>query len=115
MEDNKKVNDPNQHPMLSQQLVDDVKLIVERGIREAYRSVNSVSILTYWNVGKRIVEEEQQGESHAQYGKHLIDLLSQELSQVYPKGYSPRNLRDYRQFYLCFKDLEIWHSRVPNL
>ena len=98
-----------------QQLVDDVKLIVENGLREAYRSVNTVSILTYWNVGKRIVEEEQHGESRAIYGKHLIDLLSQELSLLYPKGYSPRNLRDYRQFYLCFKDLEIWHSRVPNL
>lgn len=46
---------------------------------------------------------------------YLIELLSQELSAVYPKGYSPRNLRDYRQFYLNFSDLEIWHSRVPNL
>ena len=115
MEDNKKITDPNDHQKLPQQLVNDVKLIVERGIREAYRSVNTVSVLTYWNVGKRIVEEEQQGKSRAEYGKRLIELLSHELSQVYPKGYSPRNLRDYRQFYLCFKDLEIWHSRVPNL
>ena len=112
-----KKNIPNTQnsQVLPQQLVDDVKLIVEKGLREAYRSVNTVSILTYWNVGKRIVEEEQHGESRAEYGKHLIDLLSHELSLIYPKGYSPRNLRDYRQFYLCFKDLEIWHSRVPNL
>ncbi len=112
-----KNNIPNKQDaqVLPQQLVDDVKLIVEKGLREAYRSVNTVSILTYWNVGKRIVEEEQHGESRAEYGKHLIDLLSHELSRIYPKGYSPRNLRDYRQFYLCFKDLEIWHSRVPNL
>ena len=112
-----KNNIPNKQDaqVLPQQLVDDVKLIVEKGLREAYRSVNTVSIMTYWNVGKRIVEEEQHGESRAEYGKHLIDLLSHELSRIYPKGYSPRNLRDYRQFYLCFKDLEIWHSRVPNL
>ncbi|MBR6063351.1 MAG: hypothetical protein IKP54_04270 [Bacteroidales bacterium] len=45
----------------------------------------------------------------------FFNFLSKELSAIYPKGYSPRNLRDYRQFYLCFKDLEIWHSRVPNL
>ena len=115
MEENKNLKGQNEQLVLPQQLVDDVKLIVERGIREAYRSVNSVSILTYWNVGKRIVEEEQNGNTRATYGKHLIDILSYELSQTYPKGYSPRNLRDYRQFYLCFRDLEIWHSRVPNL
>ncbi len=113
--DEKNITQTQNNQAVPQQLVDDVKLIVENGLREAYRSVNTVSILTYWNVGKRIVEEEQHGESRAIYGKHLIDLLSQELSLLYPKGYSPRNLRDYRQFYLCFKDLEIWHSRVPNL
>lgn len=115
MDEKKDITQAHNNQSLPRQLVDDVKLIVEKGLREAYRSVNTVSILTYWNVGKRIVEEEQHGESRASYGKHLIDLLSHELSQVYPKGYSPRNLRDYRQFYLCFKDLEIWHSRVPNL
>ncbi len=115
MDEQKNINKNQDNQVLPQQLVDDVKLIVEKGLREAYRSVNTVSILTYWNVGKRIVEEEQHGESRATYGKHLIDFLSHELSILYPKGYSPRNLRDYRQFYLCFKDLEIWHSRVPNL
>ena len=115
MDSKKDITQAHNNQSLPRQLVDDVKLIVEKGLHEAYRSVNTVSILTYWNVGKRIVEEEQHGESRASYGKHLIDLLSHELSQVYPKGYSPRNLRDYRQFYLCFKDLEIWHSRVPNL
>ena len=115
MDEKNNINNNQDNQVLSQQLVHDVKLIVEQGLRDAYRSVNTVSILTYWNVGKRIVEEEQHGESRASYGKHLIDLLSKELSLIYPKGYSPRNLRDYRQFYLCFRDLEIWHSRVPNL
>ena len=64
--------------VLSTQLVDDVKLIVERGMREAYEGANSVLVKTYWNVGKRIVEEEQQGESRAVYGKHLIDMLPHE-------------------------------------
>ena len=115
MEDNKCFSKEQDNQVLPTQLVDDVKLIVERGLREAYDGANSVLVKTYWNVGRRIVEEEQNGTARAQYGKHLIELLSQELSAVYPKGYSPRNLRDYRQFYLCFSDLEIWHSRVPNL
>lgn len=115
MDEKKNITQAQNNQVLPQRLVNDVKLIVEKGLREAYHSVNTVTILTYWNVGKRIVEEEQHGESRAEYGKRLIDLLSHELSLIYPKGYSPRNLRDYRQFYLCFKDLEIWHSRVPNL
>ena len=115
MEENKELIKSQDNPMLPIKLVDDVKLIVERGLREAYDGANSVLVKTYWNVGKRIVEEEQHGDSRAKYGKRLIDMLSQELSLVYPKGYSPRNLRDYRQFYLYFRDLEIWHSRVPNL
>lgn len=115
MEDNDKIIKAQDNQVLPMQLVDDVKLIVERGLREAYDGANSVLVKTYWNVGKRIVEEEQNGNVRAEYGKRLIDILSQELSLAYPKGYSPRNLRDYRQFYLCFRDLEIWHSRVPNL
>ena len=50
-----------------------------------------------------------------QYGTQLINRLAKELQRNYQKGYSPRDLRSYRQFYLCFKDLEKWHSRVPNL
>ena len=96
-------------------LVNDVKAIVENGLRKAYQDANSTLARTYWQVGRRIVEEEQHGMDRAEYGKGLINFLSKELSAIYPKGYSPRNLRDYRQFYLCFKDLEIWHSRVPNL
>ncbi len=115
MEDNDKIIKAQDNQVLPMQLVDDVKLIVERGLREAYDGANSVLVKTYWNVGKRIVEEEQNGNVRAEYGKRLIDILSQELSLAYPKGYSPRNLRDYRQFYLCFRDLEIWHSRVSNL
>lgn len=96
-------------------LVSDIRTIVEKGLQTAYHNVNTITVLTYWQVGRRIVEEEQNGEKRAEYGKGLINFLSKELTANYPKGYSPRNLRDYRQFYLSFKDLEIWHSRVPNL
>jgi len=96
-------------------LVSDIRTIVEKGLQTAYQNVNTITVLTYWQVGRRIVEEEQNGEKRAEYGKGLINFLSKELTANYPKGYSPRNLRDYRQFYLSFKDLEIWHSRVPNL
>lgn len=99
----------------SNSLVSDIRQIVECGMRQAYANVNSIGIRTYWLVGQRIVEEEQNGAERATYGTDLIGHLSKELSTIYSKGYTSRNLREYRQFYLYFKDFEIWHSRVPNL
>ena len=96
-------------------LLSDVRLIVEQGLQTAYQGVNSVMVKTYWQVGRRIVEEEQQGEKRAEYGKQIITLLAEDLSKSYNRGFTARDLRSYRQFYLSFKDLEIWHSRVPNL
>ena len=93
----------------------DIRHIVERGIVDSYQSVNSVMVLTYWRVGQRIVEEEQHGSTRASYGTGLIDYLASELSKSYPKAFSARDLRNYRQLYLSFRDFEIWYARVPNL
>lgn len=115
MEDNTELTYQQSNNMMSGRLVDDVKLIVEQGRREAYRSVNSVSILTYWNIGKRIVEEEQHGANRAEYGTKMIRGLADVLQPAYGSAYSMRNLQYMRQFYLLFKDLEIVNSRVHNL
>jgi predicted nuclease of restriction endonuclease-like (RecB) superfamily len=96
-------------------LVNDLKFIIENGLRKAYQDANSTTVYTYWQVGKRIIEEEQQGEKRAEYGTRLIDSLALVLSKEYAKGFSARDLRNYRQLYLCFNDLEIWYTRVPNL
>ena len=95
--------------------VQDVQAIVENGLQKAYRDVNITMVKTYWQVGRRIVEEEQQGAARAEYGSRLIVKLAEELSKKYTKGFSARDLRNYRQLYLCFNDLEIWYTRVPNL
>ena len=68
----------------------------------------------YWQVGRRIVEEEQNGDKRAGYGTRLITTLAEALSHDYSRGFTARDLRNYRQFYLCFNDLEIWYTRVPN-
>ena len=114
-ENNMNIIKPQNNQVLSTRLVDDVKLIVERGLREAYDKVNTVAVYTYWLIGKRIVEEEQHGENRAEYGSNLITLLAEDLSMAYAKGFSARDLRNYRQLFLCFRDLEIWYTRVPNL
>ena len=66
MEDNKNIIKVQDNQVLPTQLVDDVKLIVERGLREAYDGANSILVKTYRNVGRRIVEEEQNGTARAQ-------------------------------------------------
>ena len=96
-------------------LVNDIKQIIEKGRQKAYGAVSAVMTETYWNIGKRIIEQEQQGKERAGYGKHLIDLLSEELTKEFGTGYSPRYLREFRKFYTIFPDPEIWKSRFPNL
>ncbi len=95
--------------------INEVKLIVADGMRSAYHSINNAMISTYWNIGRRIVEEEQNGAERAVYGKFLINELSKALTLEYGNGYSPRYLRAFRQFYLTVPSLEIWKSRFPNL
>ena len=72
-------------------------------------------IETYWNIGKRIVEEEQNGKERAEYGEEIINNLSTQLKHAYGKGFSSRYLRSFRRFYLLIDDYEIWKLRFPNL
>ena len=68
----------------------------------AYRAVNFVMVEAYWNVGRMIVEEEQQGKERAGYGKALIRSLSEQLTLDFGKGFGVSNLFAFRQFYLAF-------------
>ena len=96
-------------------LLSDVRLIVEQGLKTAYEGVNSVMVKTYWQVGRRIVEEEQHGEKRAEYGKNLLKTLANEIVPLYGTSYSERNLYSMRQLYMMFPDMEILNSRVQNL
>lgn len=71
--------------------------------------------MTYWHVGRRIVEQEQNGNDRAEYGKRLISVLAEELSKEYGKSYSKRNLQYFRKFYLYFPDEQIVNACVHNL
>ena len=96
-------------------LVSDIKQIIESGKKTAYIAINTAMISTYWHIGKRIVEEEQQGNERAKYGKELIKTLAKELTDEYGNGFSERYLRAFRQFYIAVPNYEIWKSRFPNL
>ena len=98
-----------------QPVITEIKGIISAGQQNAYSAANSAILLTYWNVGKRIVEQEQDGAERAKYGKGLIRALADELTKEFGKGYSERNLRNFRKFYQMFPDREIWQTRLPNL
>ncbi len=96
-------------------LIKDLEVLIASGRKAAYQSINQAMIDMYWNIGKRIVEEEQKGKARAQYGKALIKNLAAVLTVEFGSGFTARNLRNYRQFYLLFPEREIWHACVPNL
>lgn len=96
-------------------LINEVRAIIEQGLQTAYAAAGHAAVVTYWHVGRRIVEEEQMGEERAEYGKKIIDTLAASLTQDFGNSYNARNLRAFRSFYLKFKDFEIWNARVPNL
>lgn len=68
----------------------------------SYRAVNFIMVEAYWNVGRMIVEEEQQGKERAAYGKALIRDLSERLTSEFGSGFGVSNLSYFRQFYLSF-------------
>jgi predicted nuclease of restriction endonuclease-like (RecB) superfamily len=96
-------------------LLNDVKRIIAGGRQKAYSAVDSAMTVTYWQIGKRIIEEEQHGSIRAAYGTKLIENLARELQQEFGNGFSARYLRAFRKFYLAIPDYEIWKSRFPNL
>ncbi len=64
--------------------------------------VNQTMVLTYFEIGRMIVEEQQNGKERAEYGKELIDELSNTLTKEFGKGFSSTNLKQMRQFYLSY-------------
>lgn len=93
------------------QFIEDIKYILSQARQKAYSATAYSMIEAYWQIGKRIIEQEQEGRERADYGKEIINRLSTELG----KGYSPRTLRDYRQFYSTFPAWEDLAHVCANL
>lgn len=83
-------------------LTTDIKQIILQSRETAIRSVDFQRVLMYWHIGKRIFEEEQQGQDRADYGAYLIKSLAQQLQPEFGSGFSARQLERYRQFYRAF-------------
>ena len=100
---------------ISNNYINEIKKILINARHKAYTAVNSVMVEAYWEIGRRIVEEEQNGKERAEYGKEILQNLSKELTEEFGKGYSYRTLREIRQFYLMFSDFEKWRTVSAKL
>ncbi|MBL7188860.1 MAG: hypothetical protein ISS70_21240 [Phycisphaerae bacterium] len=74
-------------------------------ITELYDRARRALVEAYWQIGKRIVEQEQQGETSAIYGEHLLARLSEDLSESLGSGFSRRNLYNMRRFYCAHEEI----------
>ncbi|TNG96343.1 DUF1016 domain-containing protein, partial [Pasteurellaceae bacterium UScroc31] len=86
----------------NQQLISNIADIITTARQQVRQTVNIAMVQSYWQIGRLIVEEEQQGEQRAQYGKHLLQAISQRLTEMFGKGFDVTNLRNMRLFYLAF-------------
>ena len=96
-------------------LITDIREIAHRYRTKAAIQLNAAIVDERWEIGKRIVEEEQNGSIRAEYGTNLLKELSKLLTVEMGKGYSPRALAYYRQLYLYFPDRKILQTRLQNL
>ena len=79
-----------------------IKQILQTARDKAYRQINFIMVEAYWNIGKQIVDEEQNGEDRAKYGSYLIKELSIQLTAEFGKGFSKRNIHNMIKFYTYF-------------
>ena len=88
-------------------LVNDLRSIVSKARSKAFAAVNYSLVERNWRIGQRIVEQEQNGASRAEYGKHVIEIASAALTEEFGKGFSETNIMNFKKFYLKFKELTI--------
>lgn len=105
--DTKLINNDNE----INNIFDNIKELVISSRNKVYSAVNTEMLKLYWNIGKSIMEI-QQGDERASYGDAVLDKLSQKLTNEFGKGFSSRNLRTMRKFYLMYP---IWQTVSSKL
>lgn len=95
-----------------QSLISGISRLLESARRNAAQAVNTVLTVTYWEVGRRIIEFEQKGRNRAAYGEKLLEKMSHDLTRRFGRGFSPDNLETMRLFYQAYPSAKI--SETPS-
>lgn len=83
-----------------------IRTILTEARNRAFQAINSAMVFAYWEIGRTIVEEEQQGQQRADYGQQVMESLSQRLTGDFGKGFDRSNLWNMRAFYLTFPKVD---------
>ena len=86
------------------EICDKIISLIEQSRQSVAKNINSAMVFTYYNIGKMLVDEWQQGEKRAEYGKQLLAKVSTDLTKKYGKGFSVQNLERMRSFFLIYSD-----------
>ena len=84
-------------------LIKDIGSILEQGRKQAFAAINTILVKTYWEIGKRIVQYENENKEFAGYGSKLFELIAKDLRAGYGKGFSRSNIIYMRLFYLKYQ------------
>ncbi len=85
-------------------IIHEIKSIINKARYNAFTAVNAEMLRAYFEIGRKIVEEEQKGQKRAGYGENLLEILSMELGKEFGKGFSTTALKNMRLFYKTYKD-----------
>ncbi|WP_295201772.1 PDDEXK nuclease domain-containing protein [uncultured Chryseobacterium sp.] len=96
-----------ERPQFNQELYSSIAKIIIDAKTQVYRSSNTILLKMYWEIGKLIIEDEQNGELRAEYGKSVLKNLAAEISLEFGKGFNERNLNNMRAFFMAFP---IWNA-----
>lgn len=108
--------DITQNRLIQQEtlFVSDLKSIAGEARRQAYRAADHLLVVRNWLIGWRIVEQEQEGKERAEYGKRVLELASQSLTEEYGRGFSLTSIKNMRSFYTKFRNLQIRQSLLDE-
>ena len=100
-----KINNELTKPEIN--FISDLTNIAENSRKYAFRAADNMLVVRNWLIGRRIVEQEQDGKRRAEYGKRVLELASQTLTDKYGRGFSLTSVKNMRSFYIKFRNLQI--------
>ncbi|MCL1849835.1 MAG: DUF1016 N-terminal domain-containing protein, partial [Bacteroidetes bacterium] len=84
------------------ELFDNIRVLLTEARKSVVRNINQTMVYTYYEIGRMIVEDEQQGQHRAQYGKQVLIELSERLTKEFGRGFSVDNLELMKKFYIVY-------------
>ncbi len=100
--------------IISNSLYSKIAELIQTARQTVTHAVNQTMVYTYFEIGRMIVEDEQQGKKRAEYGKHVLKDISKKLTVDFYKGFSVQNLENMRKFYLMYGAGEKSQSMIRN-